>query len=267
MLQLQDTTVLITGGASGLGEGICLVIAERGADVAVADINLAGAESVAREVARHGHRARAFKADVTNDAEVRELVRAVNADFGRIDVLVNSAGVIGGPDYEEAASSSVEDWNATFQVNVMGTVLASEAVAEEMKTRRSGKIVNIASHGGRGGQTGNAAYGASKASVIHLTQSFALDLAPFNINVNAICPGTLWTPMWEQIARRTKRHDPSKAHMTHREIFEESIQERCPLGREQTPEDIGKAVAFFASDDAINITGQALNVNGGIRMN
>ncbi len=127
-------------------------------------------------------------------------------------------------------------------------------------------IVNIASQGGRQGMAGGAAYGASKAAVIHLTQSYALDLAPFNINVNAVCPGTLWTPMWERIARRIKRNDPSKAHLTPRQIFEDAVRQRCPLGREQTPEDIGKAVAFFASDDAINITGQALNVNGGIRM-
>ena len=109
--------------------------------------------------------------------------------------------------------------------------------------------------------------GASKAAVIHLTQSFALDLAPYNINVNAICPGTIWTPMLQRITERTKRNDPSKRDLTPRQIFDESIQQRCPLGREQTPEDIGKAVAFFASDDAYNITGQALNVNGGTRMN
>ena len=266
-MEFEDKTVLVTGGASGLGRGICLVLAERGADLAVADINLEGARAVEAEVSQHGHQVQAFGVDVTDEDEVRALVAAATAAFGRIDVLVNGAGIIGAPGYEETTSSRRVDWDATFQVNVLGTVLACEAVAEGMKARRSGKIVNISSHGGRQGSTGGGAYGASKAAVIHLTQSFALDLAPYNINVNAICPGTLWTPMWQRIAERTKRNDPSKRDLTHRQIFDQAIQERCPLGREQTPEDIGKAVAFFASDDARNITGQALNVNGGTRMN
>lgn len=266
-MQFLDRAVLVTGGAGGLGRGICLVMAERGADVAVVDFNLDGAEKVAAEVARTGRRARAFEVDVANRAEVDEVVRAAIAVFGRIDVLVNCAGVPGAPDFEETDTCGEDDWNATFQVNVLGTVLFSEAVAEGMKTRRGGKIVNIASHDGRRGMSDGGAYGASKAAVIHLTQSFALDLAPYDITVNAVCPGPVWTPMWERGARRVKRNDPSKTDLTLRQIFDESVRCRSPLGREQTPEDIGRAVAFFASDDAINITGQALNVNGGIRMN
>ena len=146
-------------------------------------------------------------------------------------------------------------------------MLTSEVVAEHMIDRGSGKIVNIASHAGRVGVAGGGAYGASKAAVIHLTQSFAMQLAPHNINVNAVCPGSIWTPMWERIAERNRRNDPAKAHLTGRQIFEEAIRDLCPLKREQTPEDIGKAVAFLASDDAYNITGQSLNVNGGTRMN
>ena len=266
-MQFEDRTVLVTGGASGLGRGICLVLAERGADVAIADINLEGAKAVEAEVAQHGHRAQAFAVDVTDGDEVRALVDATTAAFGRIDVLVNGAGVIGAPGYEETTTSRRADWDATFRVNVLGTVLACEAAAEGMKARRSGKIVNISSSGGRQGATGGGAYGASKAAVIHLTQSFALDLAPYDINVNAICPGTIWTPMWQRIAERAKRNDPSKRDLTPRQIFDESVQQRVPLGRAQTPEDIGKAVGFFASDDAYNITGQALNVNAGSRMN
>ena len=266
-MQFEDKTVLATGGASGLGRGICLVLAERGADVAIADINLEGARTVEAEVAQHGHRAQAFGVDVTDEDEVRALVDAAVAAFGGIDVLVNGAGVRAAPGFGETTISRRVDWDATFQVNVLGTALACEAVAEGMKARRSGKIVNISSSGGRQGAAVGGAYGASKAAVIHLTQSFAQDLAPYNINVNAICPGTIWTPMWQQIAERTKRNDPSKRDLTPRQIFDESVQQRCPLGQAQTPEDIGKAVAFFASDDAYNITGQALNVNGGTRMN
>ena len=266
-MQMQGNVVMVTGGASGIGRGICMVMAERGADVAVADIHLEAAGKVAGELAGYGHRAEAFQVDVTKSAELEEVVKAVVAGFGRIDVLVNAAGVIGAPGFEETTTSREEDWDLTFDVNVKGTVLASEAVATHMKERRAGKIINIASQAGRGGMAGGGAYGASKAAVIHLTQSSALDLAPYDINVNAICPGTIWTPMWARIAERTRRNDPSKRHLTTRQIFEEAIEARCPLKREQTPEDMGKAAAFLASDDARNITGQALNVNGGTRMN
>lgn len=266
-MQLKNIVALVTGGASGIGKGVSELFASRGASIAVADLNLDGAEQTVQEILKHGNKAKAFQVDVTNSTQLKAVVDEAVAYFGHIDVLVNAAGVIGAPGFEDTTGSREIDWDMTFDVNVKGTVLTSEAVAEHMKTRRSGKIINIASHAARGGSAGGGAYGASKAAVVHLTQSFALQLAPDNINVNVLCPGTLWTPMWEQIAERRLRNDPTAAHMTGRQVFDEAIAERCPLGREQTPEDIGKAAAFFASDDAINITGQSLNVNGGIRMN
>ena len=266
-MQLEDRIALITGGARGLGRGIALVLAERGADVAVCDVNFEGATQTAGEIGATGREARAYKVDVTRQAQLRDVVSAAIADLGRIDILVNAAGVIGAPGFEDTTGSREEDWDLTFDVNVKGTALASDAVSPHMKERRFGKIVNIASHAGRGGGAGGGAYGASKAAVIHLTQSYAMELAPYSINVNVVCPGTIWTPMWERIAVRAKRNNPEQSHLTPREIFDAAIAERCPLGRAQTPEDIGKAVAFFASDDAYNITGQSLNVNGGTRMN
>ncbi|MCY3542654.1 MAG: SDR family NAD(P)-dependent oxidoreductase [Chloroflexi bacterium] len=265
-MQLEDRVALVTGGARGLGKGIALVLAERGADVALCDIDIAGARHTAEEIEDLGRVAKAYQANVTVQSQLVEMVTQTLADFGRIDILVNAAGVIGAPGFEETTWSREEDWDLTFDVNVKGTALVSDAVSPHMKSRLSGKIVNIASHGGRDG-AGGGAYGASKAAVIHLTQSYALQLAPYNINVNVICPGSIWTPMWERIADRAKRNNPEQQDLTPREIFDAAIKERCPLGREQTPEDIGKAVAFFASDDALNITGQSLNVNGGTRMN
>ena len=265
-MQMDGKVTMVTGGASGLGRGIATVLAQRGADVALADLNLDGAKEVAQELAQHGRRARAYEVDVTSSAQLQKTVEAILSELGRIDVLVNVAGVLAGPGFEDATTSREEDWDVTYAVNVKGTVLASEAVADHMIERGSGKIVNISSHGGRRGGAGGGAYGASKAAVIHLTQSFAMQLAPHNINVNVVCPGTIWTPMWERLAERTRRNNPAKAHLTTRQIFDETIQSRCPLKREQTPEDIGKAVVFFASDDAFNITGQSLNVNGGTRM-
>jgi NAD(P)-dependent dehydrogenase (short-subunit alcohol dehydrogenase family) len=203
---------------------------------------------------------------VASASEVEEAVDSVLSEFGRTDVLVNAAGVIGAAGWEDRPTAKEMDWDVTYDVNVRGTVIACNVVSRHMKGRKTGKIVNISSHGGRSGSANNSAYGASKAAVIHLTQSYALELAPYDINVNAICPGSLWTPMHERFVKRIRRNDPAKSHMTLRQIFDQRIQELCPLGREQTPEDIGKAVAFFASDEAVNITGQALNVNGGTRM-
>ena len=266
-MQLENKVALVTGGARGLGRGIAMVLAERGANIAVCDINVDGARETSEGMETIGRDARAYGCDVTSQQQLHEIVNSVLSDFGQIDILVNAAGVIGAPGFEDTAGSRSEDWDITFDVNVKGTALATDAVSPHMKERRHGKIVNIASHAGRGGGAGGGAYGASKAAVIHLTQSYAMDLAPFNINVNVICPGTIWTPMWERIAVRAQRNNPQQRNLTPREIFDAAIKERCPLGREQTPEDIGRAVAFFASDDALNITGQSLNVNGGTRMN
>lgn len=264
---MKVNVAVVTGGARGLGRGIAIVLAQRGIDVALVDVDIVGAKQTAEEIIHLGRKAIGYSSDVTNRIQLQETVKSILSDFNSIDILVNAAGVIAAPGFEDTITSREEDWDLTYSVNVKGTVLTSEVIAEHMKNNRSGKIVNIASHGGRAGGAGGGAYGASKAAVIHLTQSAALDLAPYNINVNVVCPGTIWTPMWERIAERFRRNDPSKKDMTTREIFDQQIQDKCPLKREQTPEDIGKAVAFFASEDAFNITGQSLNVNGGTRMN
>ena len=234
-MQMQNRVVLVTGGARGIGRGVCMVMAERGADTIAADLNLEGAQAVAGELERFGHRTGAFRVDVTVRSEIDEMVAGVIERFGRIDVLVNAAGVIGAPGFEDTTRSREEDWDITFDVNVKGTALTSDAVAAHMKERRSGKIVNIASQAGRGGGGGGGAYGASKAAVIHLTQSYALDLAPYDINVNVICPGSLWTPMWERIAERSRRNQPALAHLTPRQIFEKAIRERLPPGTRADP--------------------------------
>ena len=155
-MQMQDRVVLVTGGARGIGRGVCMVMAERGADAVAADLNLEGAQAVAGELERFGHRTGAFQVDVTDSAEIDRMVAGVIERFGRIDVLVNAAGVIGAPGFEDTTRSREEDWDLTFDVNVKGTALTSDAVAVHMKERRSGKIVNIASQAGRGGGGGAA---------------------------------------------------------------------------------------------------------------
>ena len=155
-----------------------------------------------------------------------------------------------------------------YEVNVKGIVRVTGAVKSGMKERRYGKIVNIASIAGRQGNAGNPPYNVSKAGVISFTQASALELAPYGINVNAICPGLLWTPMWERISyRRSISPTENPEGLSPRELFDRSIEARIPLKREQTPDDIGNLAAFLTSDYSRNITGQAINVDGGSRMN
>ena len=266
-MDLKDRVAIVTGGASGIGRGICLVLADHGADIVVADISVEGAQKVAGEVDAKGHSSMACMTDVTKRTSVHKMMKDALARFGRIDILVNNAGIVGAPGWREVPASREEDWDIAYEVNVKGVVLCSVAVAEHMKEQRSGKIVNIASGAGRLGSPWFPHYSASKAAVINWTQAHAMELGPYNINVNCICPGVIWTPMWDIIAQRRLNETPKLEGLSPRQFFEKHVAPTNPLGREQTPEDVGNAVAFFASDLARNITGQALNVNAGSRMN
>lgn len=266
-MDLADRVAIVTGGASGLGRGICLVLADSGADIVVADMNESGADDVVAEVEAKGRRALVCAVDVTDRASVDRMTKDVVKAFGNIDILVNGAGVAGAPGWVDSQVSREVDWDLAYQVNVKGTVLCSEVVAEHMKSRRHGKIVNIASRAGRQGVSWFAHYSASKAAVINWTQAHAVQLGPYNVNVNCVCPGVIWTPMWDTIARRRRNLMPELKDLSPREVFDKLVASVNPLGREQTPEDIGWTVAFFASELSRNITGQALNVDGGARLN
>ena len=266
-MDLTDRVAIVTGAGRGIGRGIATVMARCGATVAVADMNLDDASSVAVELADMGRESVALEADVTVQEEVDALAASVIDRFGRIDALVNNAGIIAAPGWEDREQPSEEDWDMLYEVNVKGVARVTEAVLPQMRERRFGKIVNIASVAGRVGSTTSAPYSISKAGVISYTQAIAIEEAKHDINVNAVCPGLLWTPLWRRIAVRHRVHRDEDKGMTAREVFDKYVKERTPLGREQTPEDIGNAVAFLASDAAKNITGQALNVSGGSHIN
>ena len=270
MIDLSDKVALVTGGARGIGRGICLVLAEQGADISAADLNVDGAVQVASEVEEMGRRAIAVPIDVTDSSSIDTAVVATIDELGRIDILVNNAGIIGSGEWWERETPNDDDWNHTFQVNVRGMVMTSQAVQDHMIDRGSGRIINIASIAGRQGSPEIPHYSTTKAAAISWTQSSALQLARHGITVNAICPGLLWTPMWEALSRRRSRFGSTQTDvegMPGRELFEKVVADTMPMGREQTPEDIGKLAGFLASDDARNITGQAINVDGGLRMN
>ena len=267
---LDSRTALVTGGGRGIGRGVCLALAEQGADVAVADIFLDAAESVAAEILNYGYSATSLEMDVTDRASIAAAVDETLAQFGSVDILVNNAGVIGAAKLWEREDPSDEDWRMAFDVNVRGMVMASEAVRDLMAAQGWGRIINIASIAGRQGSPDIPHYSTSKAAAISWTQSNALQLARSGVTVNAICPGLIWTPIWDKLARRRAAFGSARADfdgLREREIFERVVESTIPTGREQTPVDIGKLAAFLASDDAKNITGQAINVDGGIRMN
>lgn len=263
MGRLDGRVAIVTGGGRGIGKGICEVLAREGASLVIADIVMENAQQAAAEFEAAGTKALSVHCDVTKAESAVDTIDAAIAAFARVDILVNNAGVVG--QHVGGALIDEDDWDACYEVNLKGIWRMSRAVVPHFRENGGGKIVNIASIAGRRGGAGLAHYGASKAGAISLTQALASELGPMNINVNAVCPGLLWTDMWRQLEAMIGR-DPSEEVVDRRRVFEAYLAQNCPLRREQTPEDIGNAVAFFASEDARNITGQALNVDGGIEM-
>ncbi|NPV80341.1 MAG: sorbitol-6-phosphate dehydrogenase [Firmicutes bacterium] len=249
---------IITGAGQGIGKGIAMRFAREGAKVVVNDIELARATSVAQEIESLGQQAMAIKANVSESAEVRQMVEAVEERFGQIDILVNNAGICK-PAF--ITDLSEEIWDQTIAINLKGTFLCSKTVAEVMIRQRHGRIINMSSKSGKQGGLWLAAYSASKFGIIGLTQSLAMDLAPYGITVNAVCPGVVFTPLWDDLA---------KAYAKKLKLPEEKVRpyyvEKIPLGRECTPDDVANVVAFLASDEASYLTGQAINVAGGQEM-
>ena len=265
-MDVTDLVAVVTGGGRGIGRGIVLALARNGADVVIADIDMESAAATAAEAADLGSRSRTVEMDVTEQESVDAAVQDALDHFGRIDVLANNAGVVSAPGWTGRVDENEADWDIVYEVNVKGVARVTNAVSPGMKERRFGKIINIASVAGRRGNPGLSAYSASKAACISVTQASALDLAPYNINVNVICPGLLWTPMWDVLATRQIALFEDASARTPREQFESMVARSTPLGREQTPEDIGNLAAFLSSQHARNITGQAINVNGGSQM-
>jgi 3-oxoacyl-[acyl-carrier protein] reductase len=246
-LKLKGRVALITGAAQGIGKSVALLLAQNGADIVVSDINFEKAEETAKEIESIGSKAIAIKVDVANLKDVERMVESILEKFGKIDILVNNAGITRD---KLILRMTEEDWDAVLNVNLKGTFNCTKAVVRHMAKQRSGKIVSIASVVGEMGNAGQVNYSASKAGVIGLTKTIAREFAQRRINVNAIAPGYIETPMTEVLPEKVK----------------EELKRLIPMERLGKPEDVAEAVLFLVSEESNYITGQVLNVNGGIYM-
>jgi NAD(P)-dependent dehydrogenase (short-subunit alcohol dehydrogenase family) len=258
MARFTEKVVLITGAGRGIGRAMALRFAQEGAAIVAADIEPALAESTAAAVTETGRQCLWLKVDVTQPSDIQRMVAQTVEQCRRIDVLCNNAGVLR---FQDMLDITEADWDFVLDVNTKGAFFVMQAVAREMVKHRSGKIINTASISGKQPEPHYVHYGVSKAGVIHMTKSAAVVLAPYNINVNAVCPGTTVTDMsLVATAGRAKLMGLS---------VDEAIKAReaqIPIGRRNQPDDIAAMAAFLASPDADQITGQAFNVDGGLVM-
>ena len=255
MRRLEGRAAIVTGGAAGIGAAIAKAFAAEGARVVVADRDLAAATATAGSI---GEGTLALGVDVTREPEVQAMARSTLDRLGRIDVLVNNAGIIRKAFVKDMTE---ETWDAVLDVNLKATFLCSKAVLPAMIAARRGRIVNIASIAGKVGEPTASAYSAAKWGVIGFTRSLALEVAPYDILVNAICPGPIPTALGKQ-----GWDDGAKVLGVELDKVMARVNARSPLGRLGTVEQVARMALFVASDDCDFTTGAAFNVDGGIVM-
>ena len=244
-MRLKDKIAIVTGGARGIGLAVANAYAREGAIVMIADLNLDGARTSVDALSRMGARALPIAVDVADAASVQAMVAKTLEAYGRLDILMNNAGVGGNTPFLD---TRLEEWNRIISINLTGAFLVAQAAAREMVKGGGGKIVNIASLSGQRGANGRAAYGSAKAGLELLTKVMAVELAPHNINVNAIAPGAIETEL---------------AKFAHTPATRAAYNYLIPMTRYGTPEEIADAAVFLSSDEARYVHGHTLNVDGG----
>jgi NAD(P)-dependent dehydrogenase (short-subunit alcohol dehydrogenase family) len=257
-MELEGHVAIVTGAGRGIGRATALELGRMGAAVVVAELDKAGAERTAEEVRALGRPALALPTDVTSRAALAAMVDRAVAELGQIDVLVNNAGI-----YRAAATLDVteEHWDAVMDINARAVFFASQAVLPAMIARKRGAIVSLASLAGKIGSRTNLPYNASKAAVISITKSLALAHAADGIRVNCVCPGFVETDMWTLVSRE----QGALLGLTAEEFTRQRLAQ-IPLGRMERPEDVANVIGFLASSKSGYMTGQAINVTGGVIM-
>jgi len=245
MGRLENRIAIVTGAGQGIGRAIALGMAREGAALVIADLDEANAGAVGREIERVGGKASALYTDISNEGSVRGMIDHTLNEHGRVDILVNNAGIFPTSSVEEMAE---EEWDRVIGTNLIGTFLCSRAVVPHLLTQRSGRIISLTSGRAFQGARHGAHYAASKAGIIAFSKSLAIELAPYGITVNVICPGITDTAQ-------------PRGHQTEEQIYAQG--QRIPLGRIGQPEDLVGPAIFLASDAAGFITGQTILVNGG----
>lgn len=245
-MKLKNKTAIVTGAGRGIGRAIALELAQQGANVVVSDINLKDIQAVCAEIIETGGTAIAVKCDVSKKSDIDTMMKRTIQTYKKLDILINNAGVV---IMKPFLQMTEKDWDFILDINLKGVFLCTSAATKKMMKQGSGKIVSIASIAGKVGFDNTSAYCASKAAIINLTRELALELSPHNINVNAIAPGVIETPMTAGMLQDKK----SKA----------GLMAGIPIGRVGQPEDIAKAAAYLVSEDASFVTGHTLVVDGG----
>ena len=248
-MQLENKVAIVTGGGQGIGEKIALTLAERGADVAIADLNLETSSEVSSKIKALGRKSIAIETDVSNSSSVNQMVQQVITELGGVDILVNNAGYVA-PMMRQVIKEDEDYWDKVIAINLKAVILTSRAVIDHMMEKKSGKIVNIASDAARVGQFGQAVYSGAKGGVVAFAKAFAREVAKYQININCVAPGATNTPAFAKA--------PAEMREAAAKIY--------PLKRVAETSDIANAVAFLASDEAGFITGQTLSVSGGYTM-
>jgi len=257
-MELSGLVAIVTGAGRGIGRATALELAQMGADIVVAELDREGAERTAAEVKGLGRRVSVVRTDVTSRDDLTTMADRARAEFGRIDVLVNNAGI-----YRAAAPLDVteEHWDAIMNVNAKAVFFATQAVLPTMIAQKRGAIVSLASMAGKIGNRNNLPYNASKAAVISMTKSLALAHAADGIRVNCVCPGFVETDMWTYVSR-----EQGKLMGLTPEEFTRQRASQVPLGRMERPEDVASVIGFLVSSKSGYMTGQALSVDGGLVM-
>ena len=245
--RLSGRIAVVTGAANGIGRASALRLAREGADLAVVDREGEALQAVGRAIEELGRPALAITADWTDAVAVREAFAAIRRRFGRIDILFNNVGQSARERASEFHMSEEETWRFVIEVSLLTTMRASRLAVEEMRARKSGRIVNMSTESAFYGDVGFVDYAAAKMGVVGFTRSLARELAPYQINVNAVCPGAI----------RTRAHDRLPVEVIDR------VRTSVPMGYVAEPEDVAGVVAFLASDDARYITGQSILIDGG----